>query len=308
MHADDCGRSGHPDGRPQAAGGTEHGLLPVFFFPGDARRRADRPGLGGPGGSGRWGIGSKRRRAVRGSGARRRACRCKSEHHGSSRRRLDHTGSRRAHVDGRGAARIRLRQIRAVTGAGLLRSERYMLLLLVPRIGYRLANQIAVQRFEQLRARLHAAVTATGPLDADQSALVGLVHAGGIAHFAYPGQTGAPARARIAELARLAGLVADAKQPPAAPYPGPDPSQLFPSVPGSAEHHHHSPAPHPGHQPRRTQSRPQSRPPCTPRSAPRSRQPSIRPHTITLPDRQTALRRIITSRRNAPCSRPPAQA
>lgn len=130
--------------------------------------------------------------------------------------------------------------------AGLLRGERYKLLLMVPRTGYRLANEFAAQRFEQLRARLHAAVTATGPIDADELALVGLVHAGAITYFAYPGKAGEQARARIAELAKRAGLAADAEKPSKAPDPSLDPNRMFPPAPGPAERHHHHPsAPHP---------------------------------------------------------------
>jgi hypothetical protein len=134
--------------------------------------------------------------------------------------------------------------------AGLLRGERYMLLMMVPRTAYRLANETALRRFEYLRAHLHAAVTGTSPLNADQLALASLVHAAGIARFAYPGAAGAAARQRLESLAKQAEVAAVAETGPqdAVPYPGVDPNLLFPSHPGSAQHHpSHAPAPQPVH-------------------------------------------------------------
>ena len=120
--------------------------------------------------------------------------------------------------------------------AGLLRGERYMLLLIAPRTAYRLANETAARRFEQLRARLHAAVTATGPLDTDQVALAGLLHVARIAHFAYPGKAGFQARQRIKSLAEQAGVVADPGPRDAVPNSGVDPNLLYPAAPWSPQH------------------------------------------------------------------------
>ena len=112
---------------------------------------------------------------------------------------------------------------------GLLRGERFMLMLMVPRTGYRLADENATRRFEALRAALHQAVTATGPLDSGAYALAGLAYAGQLSTYAYRGSSGAKARARLAEIA---------KRTAPAPAGGPvsvdgspiDPSILFASA------------------------------------------------------------------------------
>jgi hypothetical protein len=81
--------------------------------------------------------------------------------------------------------------------AGVLRSETVWLMFIAKRRGYRLVDPAY---FESLRAALASAVTGIGPAEPSMTALAGLVHAGDIAHLAYPGRENAPLRARLAEL------------------------------------------------------------------------------------------------------------
>lgn len=82
--------------------------------------------------------------------------------------------------------------------AGALSDVRVWLLYIARRSGYLVVDH---DYFRDVCMRLHAAVTSPGPVDAAQAALAGLVHAAGLATWAYPGAENAPVRDRLKQLA-----------------------------------------------------------------------------------------------------------
>ena len=82
--------------------------------------------------------------------------------------------------------------------AGLLRSETVWLLFIAKRVGYRLVDPAY---YENLRGKIRAAVTGTGPADPATLALAGLVYAGDISQLVFPGRENAPLRDLLAKLA-----------------------------------------------------------------------------------------------------------
>ena len=82
--------------------------------------------------------------------------------------------------------------------AGALSDVQVWLLYVARRTGYLVADQ---DYFRDVCMRLHAAVMSPGPIDAAQAALAGLVHAAGLATWAYPGAANAPVRDRLKRLA-----------------------------------------------------------------------------------------------------------
>ena len=82
--------------------------------------------------------------------------------------------------------------------AGALSDVQVWLLYVARRTGYLVADQ---DYFRDVCMRLHAAVMSPGPIDAAQAALAGLVHAAGLATWAYPGAANAPVRDRLKQLA-----------------------------------------------------------------------------------------------------------
>jgi hypothetical protein len=82
--------------------------------------------------------------------------------------------------------------------AGALRDVQVWLLYIARRTGYLVVDE---NYFRDVCLRLHAAVMNPGPIDAAQAALAGLVHAAGLAKWAYPGAANAPVRDRLKQLA-----------------------------------------------------------------------------------------------------------
>jgi Golgi phosphoprotein 3 (GPP34) len=82
--------------------------------------------------------------------------------------------------------------------AGALSDVRVWLLYIARRTGYLVVDQ---NYFRDVCMRLHAAVMSPGPIDAAQAALAGLVHAAGLAKWAYPGAANAAVRDRLKQLA-----------------------------------------------------------------------------------------------------------
>jgi hypothetical protein len=111
--------------------------------------------------------------------------------------------------------------------AGAISPVRVWLLLIAKRTGYLLVDQAY---FHQVRMRLHAAVTSSGPVDAAHAALAGLVYAAGLAQLAYPGGANAALRARLEQLAggnpALAGSAAAAPRTREVPASD-DPNRWF---------------------------------------------------------------------------------
>jgi Golgi phosphoprotein 3 (GPP34) len=111
--------------------------------------------------------------------------------------------------------------------AGALTSVRVWLLLIAKRTGYLVVDQAY---FHEVRMRLHAAVTSSGPVAAADAALAGLVYAAGLAQLAYPGGANAALRARLEQLAggnpALAGSAAAAPRAREVPVSD-DPNRWF---------------------------------------------------------------------------------
>lgn len=82
--------------------------------------------------------------------------------------------------------------------AGALSDVQVWLLYIARRTGYLVVDQ---NYFRDVCMRLHAAVMSPGPIDAAQAALAGLVHAAGLATWAYPGAANAAVRDRLKQLA-----------------------------------------------------------------------------------------------------------
>lgn len=82
--------------------------------------------------------------------------------------------------------------------AGALSDVQVWLLYIARRTGYLVVDQ---NYFRDVCLRLHTAVMSPGPIDAAQAALAGLVHAAGLATWAYPGAANAAVRDRLKQLA-----------------------------------------------------------------------------------------------------------
>jgi hypothetical protein len=82
--------------------------------------------------------------------------------------------------------------------AGAIRQVHVGGWLTAKRAGYVVVDQAY---FQDVRARLHAAVTSPGPITAALAALAGVVYAAGLAELAYPGAANAVPRNRLKQLA-----------------------------------------------------------------------------------------------------------
>ena len=108
-----------------------------------------------------------------------------------------------------------------LAAAGALRPVSYRLLLIAKVTAFELVDQAT---FLDVRRRLDQAVLSQGPIDAAQTALVGMVHAAGIGELCFPGSQNQAARDRLRFIAdpnlraaaaavAQAGLAAQAGQP-----------------------------------------------------------------------------------------------
>jgi hypothetical protein len=108
--------------------------------------------------------------------------------------------------------------------AGALSDVQVWLLYIARRTGYLVVDQ---NYFRDVCLRLHAAVMNPGPIDAAQAALAGLVHAAGLAKWAYPGAAHAPVRDRLKQLAEgNPASAASASRAPGVPV-NDDPNRWF---------------------------------------------------------------------------------
>jgi Golgi phosphoprotein 3 (GPP34) len=108
--------------------------------------------------------------------------------------------------------------------AGALSDVQVWLLYIARRTGYLVVDQ---NYFRDVCLRLHAAVMSPGPIDAAQAALAGLVHAAGLATWAYPGAANAPVRDRLKQLAEGSPASAASAPGPRGVSVNDDPNRWF---------------------------------------------------------------------------------